>query len=168
MTIIGRWNFSWDLNPGPPQKFDGGDNSSWQTWRYSSGKRKSSKISQRRCISTPDIAISALSQHPCVFRPAITLLFRSKPLSLPKELYRNANSNQFPFIFAATFNGVIRRKLKPLANTNVVIIAHFSQNYQTVWVGSPQTPIHSRLWYCRISSKTVYSATQNCCAELFQ
>ena len=76
--------------------------------------------------------ISALSQHPCVHRPAVTILFRSKPLSLPKKLYRHENSNQFPFIFAATFNGVIRRKLKSLADTNVVIIAHFSQNYQSV------------------------------------
>ena len=76
--------------------------------------------------------ISALSQHPCVYRPAVTLLFRSKPLFLPEELYRHENSNHFPFIFTATFNGVIRRKLKSLADINVVIIAHFSQNYQTV------------------------------------
>ena len=34
--------------------------------------------------------------------------------------------------FAATFNGVIRRNLKLLADTNVVLTAHFSQNYQTV------------------------------------
>ena len=37
-----------------------------------------------------------------------------------------------PHYFPATFNGVIRWKLKSLADTNVVIIAPFSQNYQTV------------------------------------
>ena len=70
-----------------------------------------------------------------------------------------------PFIFAATFNGIIRRKLKSLADTNVVIIAPFSLNSQTVWMGSPQAPTHSKLWYCRISSKTIYSATQNYSTE---
>ena len=93
---------------------------------------KAVKLAKGGAFQLQTFLISALSQHPCVYRPAVTILFRSKPLSLPKKLYRHENSNQFPFIFAATFNGVIRRKLKSLADTNVVIIAHFSQNYQSV------------------------------------
>ena len=65
-----------------------------------------------------------------------------------------------PIHFAATFNGVIGWKLK-----DIVAVISFSPNSETVWMRSPQAPKHSRLWYYRISSKTVYSATQNYSTE---
>ena len=124
---------------------------------------KSSKISQRRCISTPDIAISALSQHFNVYWRGVTLLFRSEPLFLPEKIVQSWKFQWIPILFEAECNGIIRWKLKSLADTIVVI--SFSQNSQTVWMGSPQAPKHTRLWYYRISSKTVYSATQNYSTE---
>ena len=65
-----------------------------------------------------------------------------------------------PILFAATFNGIIRRKLK-----DTFVVISFSPNSETVWMGFPQAPKYSRLWYYRISSKTVYSATQNYSTE---
>ena len=57
---------------------------------------KAEKIAKGGAFQLQTSLISALSQHPCVYRPAVTLLFRSKPLSLPKTLCRHENSNQFP------------------------------------------------------------------------
>ena len=100
--------------------------------KYGSGKGENSETSQRRCISSPNIAISALSQHSYVNWPAVTLLFRSKPLSLPETTsYSHKNSNQSPFLFLknlfeAAFKGIIRWKFKSLADTIVVIIAFFT------------------------------------------
>ena len=74
------------------------------------------------------------------------------------KLYRHENSNQFPF-----FRSNVQRCWRNLKDTVVVI--SFSPNSETVWMGSPQAPKHSRLWYYRISSKTVYSATQNYSTE---
>ena len=155
-TIMDRWDLSWDLNPGPPQKIDGGDNSSWQTWRfksegtYSSGKRKSSKISQRRCISTPDIAISALSQHPCVYRPAVTLLFRSEPLSLPEKLYRHENSNQSP-IFS------------PQRST-VLLGGNWNRWLYSLWLSEWRLLKHLHTWGCHTAASVANSIF--CRAEL--
>ena len=121
MTIIDRWNFSWDLNPGPPQRIDGGNNSSWETWRYSSGKRKVVKLAQRRCISTSDIAyFSALATPLCLSARCYPSL--SLQAIVPTErIVSEWKFQSIPFIFVATFNGIIRRILKLLADTNVVI-----------------------------------------------
>ena len=135
MTIIDRWNFSWDLNPGPPQRIDGGNNSSWQTWRYSSGKRKSSKISQRRCISTSDIAYFSTFATPLCLSASCYPFLPLQAIVLTENIVSTWKFPSIPFIFAATFDDVIRRNLKLLANTNVVIMA--------VWMGSPQT-LHTR------------------------
>ena len=84
------------------------------------------------------------------------------------KIVQSRKFQPIPILFAATFNGIIRWKLKSLADTNVVIIALFSpftQNSQTVWMRSSQAPKHLRLWYCCISSKTVYSAMQNYSTE---
>ena len=61
---------------------------------------KAVKLAKGGAFQPQTSLISALSQHPCVYRPAVTLLFRSKPLSLPKTLYRHENSNQFPFFIS--------------------------------------------------------------------
>ena len=65
-----------------------------------------------------------------------------------------------PILFATTFNGINRWKLK-----GTIVVISFSPNSETVWMGSSQAPKHSRLWYYRISSKRVYSATQNYSTE---
>ena len=48
-----RWGFSWDLSPGPPQKINGGDNPSRQTWKIqirgedtAAGKGKAVKLAK--------------------------------------------------------------------------------------------------------------------------
>ena len=98
-----RKGFSWDLNPGPPQKsmaaiipVDKPEDSNLGE-NTAAERGKAVKLAKGGAFSTPDIAISALSQHPCVYRPAVTLLFRSEPLSLPGISYRHENSNQSPF-----------------------------------------------------------------------
>ena len=65
-----------------------------------------------------------------------------------------------PILFKAAFNGIIRWKLK-----DTIVVISFTPNSQTVWMRFPQAPKHSRLWYYRISSKTIYSATQNYSTE---
>ena len=129
---------------------------------------KAVKIAKRKCISTSDIAYFSAFATPLCLSASCYSSLSLQAIVLTGRTVSKWKFQSIPFIFVATFNGIIRRKLKSLADTNVVIIANCSQNYQTVWVGSPQTPIHSRLWYCRIRSKTVYSATQKCSAELFQ
>ena len=57
---------------------------------------KAVKLAKGGAFQLQTSLISALSQHPCVYRPAATFLFRSEPLSLLEKLYRHENSNQFP------------------------------------------------------------------------
>ena len=113
-----RWDFSWDLNPGPPQKIDRGGNSSWQTWRFSSGKMKSSKISQKRCIPTTNLAYFSAFAMPLCLSASCYPSLPLQAIVLTEKIVSTWKFQSIPFIFAATFNGVIRRNLKLLADIN--------------------------------------------------
>ena len=145
-TIMDRWDFSWDLNPGPPQKIDGGDKSSWQPEDSATERGKAVKLAKGGAFQLQTSIISALSQHPCVYRPAVTLLFRSKPLSFPKKMHRHENCNQFPFFS--------QQRSMVLLDGNYNLGWHKCSHYDCL-NGVSSSSTHLKLWYCRISSTTV-------------
>ena len=96
---------------------------------------KAVKLAKRRCISTSDIAyFSAFATPLCLSASCYpSLLFQA--IVFTERIVSEWKFQSAPFIFVATFNVIIGRILKLLADINVVIM--------TVWMGSPQA-LHTR------------------------
>ena len=145
-TIIDWWNFSWDLNIGPPQRIDGGNNSSWETWGYSSGKRKSSKISQKEVHYNFRHRLFQRFRNTPVFIGQLLPFYFAPSHCSPRKTCIDVQIPIDILLFSQQRSTVLLDGNWNRWPTQCIHYRSFSQNSETVLEGSPQKPIHSRLW----------------------
>ena len=105
---------------------------------------KAVKLAKRRCISASDVAYFSAFATPLCLSASCYPSLSLRAIVPTGKIVPSWKFQSIPILFVATFNGIIRWKLKSLADTIVVIIALFFQNSRTVWMGSPQAPKHSQ------------------------
>ena len=94
-----RWDLSWDLNPGPSQKsmaviipVDKPEDSNLGE-NTAAERGKAVKLAKGGAFKLQISLFQRSRNTLCVYWPAVTLLFRSEPLSLPEKSSSHENSN---------------------------------------------------------------------------